>query len=82
MKMYGSVAVKLLCILNFGTRWRWLVSFTLKPSYSRGYCYVFPWVGSWLGAILSRSRRCEREKNLVPVGSRASISQSSSPWSV
>jgi hypothetical protein len=42
MKMYGSVAVKLLCILNFGTRWRWLVTFTLQPLYSKGYRYVFP----------------------------------------
>jgi len=42
MKMYGTAAVKLLSILNFGTIWRWLVSFTLQPLYSRGYCYVFP----------------------------------------
>lgn len=42
MKMYRTAAVKLLCILNFCTRWRWLVSFTLQSLYSRGYCYVFP----------------------------------------
>jgi hypothetical protein len=33
-----------------------------------------PWVGSWLGAILSRSRQCEHEKKLVPAGNRAPIS--------
>jgi len=24
------------CILNLGTRWRWMVSFTLRPLYPRG----------------------------------------------
>jgi len=42
MKMYGTVTVKLLCILKFGTRWTWLVSFMLQPLYSRRYYYVFP----------------------------------------
>ena len=34
-KVYGSVEVQLLCILNFGTRWQWMVRFRSWSLYSQ-----------------------------------------------
>jgi hypothetical protein len=37
-----------LCILNLGSRWRWLVSFTLRPLYPRGKNSGTHWIGGWV----------------------------------
>jgi hypothetical protein len=47
-------------ILNLGTRWRRVVSFTPQPHYSRGYP-----LDMRLGGHHSRSGRCEEEKDLL-----------------
>jgi hypothetical protein len=36
MKTYGGAKVKIHALLDLGTRWRWVVSFTLRPLYPRG----------------------------------------------
>jgi hypothetical protein len=42
----GGVAPR---ILNFGTRWRWVVSFTYRPLYSRLKSPGIHWVEGWVG---------------------------------
>jgi hypothetical protein len=58
----GGIALR---ILDFGTRWRWVVSFTLQPLYSQGKS---PWYPSdrRLGGPQSRSGRDGEEKNSQP----------------
>jgi hypothetical protein len=36
-------------ILNLGTRWRWVVIFTLRPLYLRGKNPGALWIGGWVG---------------------------------
>jgi hypothetical protein len=36
-------------ILDLGTSWRWVVSFTPRPLYTRGKCTQYPWIGAWVG---------------------------------
>jgi hypothetical protein len=52
-------------ILDFGTRWRWVVSFTPRPLYSREKSprYI---LGRRLGEPQSSSGCYGEEKNLVP----------------
>jgi hypothetical protein len=58
------------CILNLGTRWRWVVSFTLWPLYPR---YPLDWR---LCGLQSRSGRDDEEKNIpAPVGDRTPVVQ-------
>jgi hypothetical protein len=35
-------------ILNFGTTWRWVISFTLRPPYARGKSPRTRWIGGWV----------------------------------
>jgi hypothetical protein len=64
-------------ILNLGTRWRWVVSFTPRPFYPR-------WKKSWylfdmrLGVPQSRSGRGGEEKKSQPLPGIEP--HSSSPW--
>jgi hypothetical protein len=53
-------------ILDFGTRWRWVVSFTPLPLYTRGKSLRYPLDGR-LGGPQSQSGRCREEKNLFPL---------------
>jgi hypothetical protein len=36
-------------ILNLGTRWRWVVSFTLRPLYLQEEASCTHWIGGWVG---------------------------------
>jgi hypothetical protein len=60
--------------LNFGTRRRWVVSFTLRPLYASG---KRPWYlfDEWLGGPWGWSCRWGEEKNIILLGSF-------SPWLV
>jgi hypothetical protein len=42
----GDIAPR---ILNLGTRWRWVVSFTHRPSYHLGSVTATCWTGGWSG---------------------------------
>jgi hypothetical protein len=37
------------CILNLGTRWRWVVSFTILPLYPQGKSPGIHGIGGWVG---------------------------------
>jgi hypothetical protein len=57
-------------ILDFGTRWTWVVIFTLKPLYSRGKRPCYP-LDRKLGGPQSRSGRCGiKKRSLVPAENR------------
>jgi hypothetical protein len=49
-------------ILYFGTRWRWVVSFTIPAALSQGKSPWYPF-DRRLGGPQSRSGRCWEEKN-------------------
>jgi hypothetical protein len=53
-------------ILDLDTRWKWVVSFTLRPLYPQGKssCYS---LDKRLGGPQSRSGRCGEEKNSQPL---------------
>jgi hypothetical protein len=50
-------------ILDLGSRWRWVVSFTPRPLYSQGKSPWYP-LDRRLGGPQSRSGRGGEEKNL------------------
>jgi hypothetical protein len=52
-------------ILDLGTRWRWVVSFTPQPLYSQGKDPWYP-LDRRLGGPQSRSGRCGEKKNSQP----------------
>jgi hypothetical protein len=54
--------------LDRGTRWRWVVSFTALPFYSRGKSPRNPLDRRRLGGPQSRYRCCGQEKNLAQPG--------------
>jgi hypothetical protein len=54
-------------ILDLGTRWRWVVSFTLLPPYSRWMNRRYL-LSRRLGGLESRSWSFGEEKNLAPSG--------------
>jgi hypothetical protein len=54
------------CILDLGTRWRWVVSFTLLPVYPQGKSYMFP-LDRRLCGPQSRSGRGSKERNSLPL---------------
>jgi hypothetical protein len=56
MKTYwesGGIAPR---ILELGTTWRWVVSFTPRPSHPRERAPGTHWIGGWVGprAVLDR----------------------------
>jgi hypothetical protein len=66
MKAYwGSGGIAPL-ILDLGTRWRWVVSFTPRPLYPQGKSPWYP-LNRRLGGPQSRSRRGGEEKNSQPL---------------
>jgi hypothetical protein len=64
--------------LGSGTRWRWVVSFTLGPFYPRGKSPRYP-PDRKLGGPRSRSGLCVDEPT-VPVTNRTIIPRLSKPW--
>jgi hypothetical protein len=54
-------------ILDLGTRWKRVVSFTLPPLYPRGKRPPYP-LHRRLGGPQSQSRHCGQGKNLAPPG--------------
>jgi len=58
LKPWGSEGIAA-HILNLGTMWRWVVSFTLWPLYSQGRSTH--WIGSW---VCPRASGGERKKYL------------------
>jgi hypothetical protein len=66
MKAYwvsGCIAPR---ILDLGTRWRWVVSFTTRPLYSQGKSRWYP-LYRRLGGTQSRSGSGGEEKNSQPL---------------
>jgi hypothetical protein len=63
-------------ILNLGTGWRWVVSFTLRPLYARKNSRCL-WIGCWMGpraslyAVTKRKASCP-----IPTGNRTLVVQS------
>jgi hypothetical protein len=53
-------------VVNLGTRWRWVVSFTPRPLYARGTSLRYL-SGRRLGGPQSRSGRSVDEKNVLPL---------------
>jgi hypothetical protein len=58
----GGIAPR---ILDLGTKWRWLVSFTLRPLYPQGKSPWYPW-DRRLGGLQSRSGRGGEKKIPLP----------------
>jgi hypothetical protein len=46
--VWGSGSIGPL-ILNLGTRWKWVVSFTLRPLYPAKRATGIHWIGGWVG---------------------------------
>jgi hypothetical protein len=67
--------------LNFGTSWRWVVSFTHRPLYPRGKNTRYP-LDRRLGGPQSRSPRSGEEKILETTGTRTPTPRSCSPYPV
>jgi hypothetical protein len=65
MKTYGKVERRALHIFNFGTRWRWVVSFTHWLLWKRGNRPRYHFDRS-LGGPQSRSRRGDEEEKSLP----------------
>jgi len=66
MKAYwgsGSTSAR---ILDFGTRWRWVVSFMARPLYPQGKSHWYP-LDRRLSGPQSRSERGGEEKNFEPL---------------
>jgi hypothetical protein len=59
----GGIAPR---ILDFGSRWRWLVSFTPQPLYPQGKSPWYP-LRRRLGGPQSRPGQCGEEKNSQPL---------------
>jgi hypothetical protein len=59
----GGIAPR---ILDLGTRWRWVVSFTPRPLYSRGKSPCYP-LDRRLGGLQSRFAFGGEEKNSQPL---------------
>jgi len=66
MKAYWSSGGTAPGIFVFGTRWRWVVSFTPRPLYHRGKSPWYP-LHRRLGGPQSRSGRGGEEKNSQPL---------------
>jgi hypothetical protein len=68
MKAYWGSGGTAPCILELGTRWRWMVSFTRRPPYPQGKS---PWyqLDRRLGGLQNRSG-CGDEKFPAPAGTR------------
>jgi hypothetical protein len=62
MKTYWDSEGIALRILDLGTRWRWVVSFTPRPLYPQGKSPRYP-LDRRLGEPQSRSGRGGEEKN-------------------
>jgi hypothetical protein len=56
-------------ILDLGTRWRWVVTFTPRPHFPRGKIPRYS-LDRRLGGPQSRSGRCGGERNLALAGNR------------
>jgi len=75
-KMYWRSGGITSCILNLGTRCRWVVSFTPRPLCPLEKIFWYPFDRS-VGAPQSRSGRGGEEKKIPsPVGSRIPVVQS------
>jgi len=61
------------CILNLGTVWRWEVSSTHRPLYSRGKRPLYPSDRRLGGPQSSFGRGGKEKKNPFPGGSRTSV---------
>jgi hypothetical protein len=64
MKAYRGCRGKASLILNFSTRWRWVVNFTPWPLTT----WREPWIGSWVGPRASLDV-LEKRKSLSPAHS-------------
>jgi hypothetical protein len=76
MKIYGGSEGIAPHILDLGTRWKWVVSFTSQPLYSRGKSCGIHWTGGLVGprasldAVEQRKTLHFRESNPgLPAGS-------------
>jgi hypothetical protein len=56
------------CILNLGNGWRWVVSFTLRPLYSRGESTGTHWIGGWVSLRVGLNAVTKEIKSLTLPG--------------
>jgi hypothetical protein len=66
MKAYWGSGTMAPCVLDIGTRWRWVVSFTPRPIRPQGKSPWYP-LDRRLGGPHSRSGRGGEEKNSQPL---------------
>jgi hypothetical protein len=76
MKAYWGSGGIAPCILDLGTRWRWVISFTFGPLYPRERYPCTHWIGDWVGP---RAGLDEVMKRTIPSPCRDSYPRSSSP---
>jgi hypothetical protein len=66
MKMYWESGDTAPHILNLGATWRWVVSFTIRPLYSRERAADTRWIRGWVDPR-AESGRGDEEKNFQPL---------------
>jgi hypothetical protein len=66
MKLYWGIGGIVPRILDLGTRWRWVVSFTPRPLYPHGKSPWYP-LDRRLGGAQNRSVRGGEERDSQPV---------------
>jgi hypothetical protein len=88
MKAYwgsGGVAPR---ILDLGTRWRWVVSFTPQPLYPQGKSPGTHWIGGWVGpravldAVVKRKIPSPRRESNPRTPIIQSVSQRYTDWAI
>jgi len=72
VKTYGGVEILEPHILNLGTRWRWVVSFTPWPLYSLGKSPRYP-LGRRLCGQQSPCSRVAKRKISAPLDNRIPV---------
>jgi hypothetical protein len=68
-------------LIDIGTCWRWVVSFTLRPLYPRGKSPRYA-LDRRLGGLQNLSGLHGEDKILAPTGTRTLTPRSSNPWPV
>jgi len=63
MKTYWGSGGIAPCVLDLGTRWRWVVSFTPRPLYPKGRNPDTHWTGGWVGPIAGTDAEAKRKKS-------------------
>jgi hypothetical protein len=88
MKAYWGSGGIVPCILDLGTRWRWVVSFTHRPLYPQGTTRGTHWTGGWVGpravldAVVKRKIPSPRRKSNPRTPIVQPVAQRCTDWAI